>query len=708
MEIKQVIIKNFFCYIGPEIFDFEKGLNIVSAKNSGGKSHLFNAFHWTFFNSVYVDKDEDSTKKEWRSADNVLTIPDNIYSNSKENEILTTSVHITLSSEVQVDDEISDSIIEYHFEKEIKFKKNGNQIIPLSKPELMIWYNKDGETKYLESGEQKWFLDKLFPVSIRKFMWFQGETVDELYDFSRPSTLNYAIKEISYFPIYENLVSITKAAESSIEKKIQIELKKRSKLTSEQEALNFEFENCNKRIQNLKNNIIEAKIEIGDLKDSILNEEEKLKGYDKYSDLKINLNKLEYEIKTINDQIENLTNLGKESFIKKWMLKNCDSLISNSTKNLDLLSKEIKSYQKSENPVPITLPGPEYVQMMLDDHKCHICEREVQEGTPAYFALTARMNDFRANQVQKILSDNYTELNRFKRNLLNELQTIDEEFQLNDDNIQKLISKRKKLLKQKENYYSDFGVTNESEISIGSSTAEQIFNKIKSLDTSKNKLEVKLNNYETEIRNEQNRLTELSGKKILNLDHKDSIEIPEIQAKNYINLINISVQILKDSAYNQLITEITHESNLLYSKYLGGNTQGEIEINRGVRIVDKNTKKQLSNLNTAELTAQKLAVANSFLSLSEKKMNRSFPLLADAPTSQFDDDNTIFLTENLSESFKQIIIMSKDYSKLKEEERKIFIDKAKISKFYELKNDLIDPAGIDSRTNKKTFIKIIK
>lgn len=158
----------------------------------------------------------------------------------------------------------------------------------------------------------------------------------------------------------------------------------------------------------------------------------------------------------------------------------------------------------------------------------------------------------------------------------------------------------------------------------------------------------------------------------------------------------------------QLIEEITQESNILYSKYLGGNTQGEIEIEGGVRIIDKKTKKQLTNLNTAELTAQKLAVANSFLSLSEKKMNRSFPLLADAPTSQFDDENTLFLTENLSESFNQIIIMSKDYNKLSQEEKQKFIEKARICKYYELKNDLIDKNGGDSRTNKKTYINIVK
>jgi predicted nucleic acid-binding Zn-ribbon protein len=708
MIIKNVQIENFFCYVGIENFEFEEGLNIVSAKNSGGKSHLFNAFHWTFFNSIYVDKEEDTSRKEWKSADKVLTLPDFVIANAKEDETLKTTIKIVLSTEFHLNEEIKGEFIDYHFEKEVKFKKSNQEIIQISKPELQIWYVMDGETIYLERGEQRWFLDLIFPVSIRKFMWFQGETVDELYDFSNPSTLNYAIKEISYFPIYENLVEITKSSASSIEKKIDNELKKKKKFTSEQENLTKEIDYLKTKISNYDNNIIDCRNEIINLSEAILKEEDKLKGYDKYSSLKTQLNKLEYEIKTVNDKIDQLSVFGKEKFISKWMLNKCDSLVKASASNLDLLSKEIKTFQKSENPVPITLPGPEYVQKMLDDHICYICEREVSDGSPAYGALQSRMEDFRANQIQKILSDNFTELNRFKRNLLNELPSISEEVNENDAQIEKLINQRKKLLSQRENLYSDFGVSDDVEINSGYSTADQILSKIRSLNSSKSSTDRKLLSYENDKKNEELHLNELLEKKAKIIPTEDSDEIPEIQAKKYIEVINEAVNHLKRIALDQLIREITEESNILYSKYLGGKTQGEIEIDRGVRIIDKTTKKQLTNLNTAELTAQKLAVANSFLSLSEKKMNRSFPLLADAPTSQFDDENTLFLTENLSESFNQIIIMSKDYNKLSNEEKQKFILKANISKYYELRNDLIDVGGENSRTNKKTYINILK
>lgn len=708
MIINKVEINNFFCYIEENVFNFDKGLNIISAKNSGGKSHLFNAFHWTFFNNIYIDKEFDTTKKEWKNATKINVLPDYIIQNTDNDSIIKSSIKITLTAEFHENEEARNELVEYHFDKEVLYKKVKDEIITTSVPELSIWYVKDGETFFLDRGEHTWFIDRIFPVSIRKFMWFQGETVDELYDFSNPSTLEYAIHEISYFPIYENLVTVTKKSTDSISDKIDKEVRKTRKLSNDQEITLSKIESTRRRIDGLKDKKIEAQNELQNIKESIYKEEEKLKGFDKYSELNAKLVKYEYEIKSITDKIESLSHFGRENFISKWMLNKCDDLIKASKCNLNLLATEVKSFQKTENPVPITLPGPEYVQKMLEDHVCYICEREVEENSPAYLALQSRMEDFKNNQNQKILADNLTDLNRVKRNLLNELPEITNEVNKNEAEIEKLIALRKRISTQRDNLYSDSGISNQAEITLGSESAEKILNKIRSLSSSKTNIERRLQGYDSDIKFEERNLDELDRKKATFITIQEGDDISEVEAQKYISLIHKALVDLRSEALDSLIKEITIESNILYSKYLGGKTQGEIEINRGVRIFDKLTGKSLSNLNTAELTAQKLAVANAFLSLSAKKMNRSFPLLADAPTSQFDDDNTLSLTENLSNSFDQIIIMSKDYNKLKGEEREQFIKKANISKYYELNNDLIDKSGIDSRTNKKTYINTVK
>jgi DNA sulfur modification protein DndD len=710
MVINRVVISNFFCYVEDNVFDFEEGLNIVSAKNSGGKSHLFNAFHWTFFNVLYVDKEKDTTKKEWKSADKVVTLPDYIIANSEVGDTLKTTIDILLTAKYHEGKENTNELVEYRFVKEMQFRKGerDDDVYPIDKPQLQISFVKDGETKFLVPGEHRWFLDTIFPVSIRKFMWFQGETVDELYDFNNPSTLNYAIKEISYFPIYENMVNITKESVRSIGTKINAELRKIKKLTSEQNILISEIEFKTNSLSTIGDKLIEAEMHSKNCKDAIVKEQEKLKGVSKYSQLQTKVTALEYEIKTINDKIDALSANGKVKFISKWMLNKCDRLIEDATPNLELLSTEIKSYQKSsENPVPMTLPGPEYVQQMLDKHICYICERPVEEDTPAWVALNSRMEDFKNNQVQKILANNYTDLKKFKRHVLAELPLIAEEVSKNEGEISLLLNERKKMLGKKENLYSESGIEKWSEITIGATNAEQVINKINSLNSSKSGYDGKIILYKSQREDLEKKLQALNSNKITTISSEDSEKIKEISAQKYIDLIDKALKVLKDDALEKLMKEINTESNVLYSKYLGGNTQGEIEIDEGVKIIDKLTRKPLSNLNTAELTAQKLAVANAFLSLSEKKMNRSFPLLADAPTSQFDDDNTLFLTENLNDSFKQIIIMSKDY-KLSGDDRLQFIHKAKINKFYELVNDIIDRSGPESRINRKTYVEVIK
>ena len=211
MIIDKVIINNFYCFLDENILEFSKGLNIISAVNSGGKSQLFNAFYWTFFDKIYADVDNNSTRKEWKDGSRQIVCPDSIKEKALENDKINCSVEIVLTNEFHLNDEPKDELVEYTFTKKVIYQKTSDSLTIFSKPELIISYVKDGETEFIAHYNQSWFLEKIFPSSIRKFMWYQGETMDELYDFSKPSTLKNAINEISYFPMYDNMEKIVKA-----------------------------------------------------------------------------------------------------------------------------------------------------------------------------------------------------------------------------------------------------------------------------------------------------------------------------------------------------------------------------------------------------------------------------------------------------------------------------------------------------------------
>ena len=707
MIINKVIINDFYCFLGENILEFSKGLNIISATNSGGKSQLFNAFYWTFFDKIYADVDDNSTKKEWKDAARLIVSPDIIKEESVEGDKIYSSVEIVLTNEFHENNEPKGELIEYTFTKKVVYKKFGDALSIFSKPELTITYVKDGETNDIPQYNQSYFLEEIFPSSIRKFMWYQGETMDELYDFSKPSTLKNAINEISYFPMYDNMGKIVKSSSLSIRKKIERVLKLQKKLTGSQEKLINDINFKTKNIENKKESLSELEYDIDRLQDAIADEEYKLKGYDKYREIKDKLTTLESELSLTKSRIDDSNTYIKETLISKWMLNGCEGLIKASDKNLNIINEEIKSFQKTTNPVPISLPGPEYVEKMIADNTCYICEREVQEGTPPYEALKKRLNDFENNSKHKVLEGNYTDLNRSRRRLLSELPDIEDQFNDKNKAIEKLLKTRNRLVKKIEAVYSDSGHDKEMDITVGASTASQILSKMKSLRSAMDRKNSALKAVSSDLsvlEEELKRDIVEKEKTMINID----TNFVESNASDYIDMFVASIGKLRSIAYTRLINEIQLESNRLYSLYLGGKTQGEIEINNGIRIIDRGTKKILSDLNTAEVVAQKLAIANAFLSLSEKKMKKAYPIVADAPTSDLDHINTYNLTVNIGNSFDQMIIMSKDYALLDSNEITNLIKEAKIVKYYEFKNQMIDLNGVDSRTNKKTYITTIK
>ena len=706
MIIKDIKIENFFCYLDENLLEFEEGLNIVSGLNNGGKSHLFNAFYWVLFHKVFVDEKTGSQKKVWKDSDSQLInlLPENKIRFSVDQEIITTKVELNILSEFHENFEAVGEEVPYKFTREQAYRKNGEEFAKLGKSILEIEYVKDGQTKIVPLGEHFLVLDKIFPQTTRKFMWFQGETMDNLYDFSNPTTLNYAIKEISYFPLYENMFNVVKISSSSIDKKINTQYNAQRRMSAEQQTIVQDINRIQLQNEALIKKIDESKQQIEAVNESIYQEEQKVKGYDKYTDLKIKLSKVEQAIQGCFGEIESLTLASKTNLITKWMLHKCEKKIKSSEANLESVLQYINNSKDLKNPVPITLPGPEYVQKMMDDHICYICEREVEENSSAYFALQKRLEDFRNNQTLKILNDNYTDLNKAKKSLLTRMTDFKNEMQEINEEIEKKNEKKKKLLREKEAILSNSGVSSTAEIAEGSQTASQILNKINSLNNSIVALQGRIKQNEMNLDQNNYTLENLIKKRNSTFADGGLPEIPEAKAKEYIEVLYDIVEELRNKALSNLIDAIQKESNSLYKVYLGGRNQGKIIIDKGVTVVDRESGKVLTNLNTAEVLATKLAVANSFLSLSEKKMNRSFPMIADAPTSDLDHENTASFTTNLGKSFKQMIIMSKDYAIFDDEERKAFAREANVKKYYEIKKSKIDENRPSSRENEKTEI----
>lgn len=709
MIIETVKIKNFFCYLGENTFDFEKGLNIVSARNGGGKSQLFNSFYWVFFNSIYTNYGESNTRKKWKNADDIILCPDHLKHFVESGDKIETSVEIHIRAPYFQDNNAIDDNISYKFTKTVVYEKNGDGLKVVFPSGLHIEYLLNNETHFVENFEIENLLNQIFPANLRKFMWYQGETMDDLYDFSNNKTLREAINGISYYPIYDTLDKIVKLSEKNVSDLIWKKQRKENKLSKEQSEVIDDIHKTEKNIEAKEKQKIIYESDINAIEERIVGIETKLQGFDHFVTFKSQMVELEGQLEQTKDKLDFLERSTKDDLIKKWMLNDCEKLINQSEKNLEILNKEIQEINKSDNPVPITLPGPEYVEQMLKDHVCYICERPVEDGTDAYEALKRRMSDFEVNLQNRILNDNFTELNRYRRRLISDLPKINSEIEEIEKKKQSLIKKRNSLRKKIDNLYTEIGAENKNQLDDGAHTANKLTNQLK---TYRHDVKAKTRYLQDTMNSIDLLNRELKSLKLKSesfIKSSNELTSAENKAKDYIDLFVNAIDELKNKAYEKLIKELEEESNQLYALYLAGNEQGNIKFTQnGIRVIDNVTKEFLTSLNTGEEVAEKLAVANSFLSLSAKKMNKSYPLIADAPTSDLDADNTYNLTVNIGKSFDQMIIMSKDYSQFERDEIKDLINKANISRFYEVSNVMIDSEGENTRTNKKSVIDRIK
>ncbi|HLS71258.1 MAG TPA: AAA family ATPase [Chitinophagaceae bacterium] len=700
MKINNIKIKNFICFNETEQIDFGKGLNIISGKNGGGKSQLFNAFYWAFFNRIYTDIGEKNKIKRMKLADNIVLLPDAVKLHLEDGETINTKVKISLQAHHYIQD---DRIINYIFTRKCSYKKINNGIVKTSDNILSIEYFMDNQTEIVPKHQNKIVLDEIFPPQIRPFVWYQGETMEDLYKFEDSKILTNAIDQISYFPIYKHLTDIAREARIKIGRDIDKLVKKSNKISRDQRKNLSEKEKLIKDIEKIKNETLDNTIKIDKYESDIFSKENKLSRFDEFIEQKKKINDLESAYSLALERIDNYQKESKSNIINKWLLNGCDQIIKDSEKNLDILNLEIQEFSKMKNPVPLNLPGPEYVEKMIDDEICYICERSVEKGTDEMKALQRRLEDFKDNFENKILTRNYTNLNRKRNSLLNELPYFKDEMLEQNKKIEKQIKLRNKLYKEINNFYSEIGIKDKSSIDKGSNTARGLLEEIRMLKTEKDRL-IKWNiRMEGKLQIKETKLRELESIKF-NVDSKELAQ-PETIAKNYIDFFELILTTLRDNAYDTLIIDLENESNRLYNKYLNKSVPGKISISKdGADIYNTKTDNIITDLSMGQQAAMKLAIANSFLFISAKKVNKSYPLITDAPTSDLDPDNTYNLTVNLKDSFEQMIIMSKDYSNMGDDELKQLIEDANVSHFYDIQNIKIDENLGNNRDNKKSII----
>ncbi|MDY4663257.1 MAG: AAA family ATPase [Alloprevotella sp.] len=461
MKINSITINNFQSYYEEQTIEFGDGLNLVIGNGGRGKSKLFNAFYWVLFGKIYV------TSEGWCTTDDLYLSSHKAlhkfeYINKKA--LYDAKIDGKVDCYVQLD-LTDDRGRNYIIERQASTIRQPVQ--EWDKPEswdvrpssLKVTYDVATGTKSDNGIMAESIIADLFPEGIRGYIWFQGESLDSLIDFRKKQNLKDAVRHISYYPYYEKLTSIISKSKTKIESQESKRLKEANKQNSEIRSLLLKIDFLRERIQTEEDNKKKYENNIAQIEIALADDETKMQGLAGFSKLIKDYDDCEKEIIRINNQLTEIDNNQRSLLPSLWILRGIDKLVEQ--------SKEIiSSHVEVETAVPerkyIDEPSRAKLEEILNkDHQCFVCGSPVDEAHP--HAVEWIMNRLRMQE------EYYKELDDYRNNLefskmfnmfvgkiqdypdfvLRSLRGIDKQFQDTEEEMDRLMAKRRKYLGKK-------------------------------------------------------------------------------------------------------------------------------------------------------------------------------------------------------------------------------------------------------------------
>ena len=683
MLIKSIKLKNFQCYYGDKHeINFTEGLNIIAGSIASGKSKLFDAFYWVLNDKIFV------TGKDWVSTKSlgISLVSDKAkYDSNEINDLIETSVEIV----VKTDSGRNSESVEYTIRREYLISRRSmndcfnSSTWTTSAPTLTVEYvNQKNSNHEIDQGQEaKEIIEKLFPSKISPYIWFQGEALDKLIDFDNKGTIRKAIDYISYVPLYKTMNNIISIVDKKISNTARKEVGKLSGNVKLYDSLSGQIEEKNKAIKNNKQLLDDKLITLGERTaqmDEVESALSALAEFPKLSEEKIEISN---DIITLNNDIERLDIRERKRFSSLWMLYGAKNLFQTAADRLIEFEDYRQSLISKEYELPMDVPGDLYLNKMLKNELCMICDRPAEKDSEAYTNIKAKLN--RKIKPEYLTPENEqinTEVLTFKAKLAN--------LSRNYDSIKGEIIEHKKklngLYEERKIYHDKLLAVNDDidklytkrgiDVSEGAQTHRNKHGEYKTLNEVVRNLNRKIATYRASLRDADMQISKLEGEqsKIQRVD--SGINVVEEEIAKYTKYLANHISEIEQNEYNKLIGLIESEANISFSeitsvnKTIDGNIKIDRETFRVLNVDDEG--RELQNYNTGHYTLMKMCIINAIISLTNEYKETSYPFITDAPTSNLDDKATFAYLESISETFVQSIVITKDISEDEIEEIK--------------------------------------
>jgi len=655
MIIESIQIENFQCFYGklPEL-KLGRGCTVIYGRNSAGKSKFFNAFCWCFMNRYY------ETKMGWREARGSASLESLISKSAIERH---KEFDVSVEIKFELDDE-EIGIENLTLRRSFHVSPSG----PSSSVGTLSYSEGKSYKEYTDPEVVDRKLDSWFDPEIRKYMWFQGETLDELVQFERKDSLQSLTKKISHYRHYEDLVNDGQAFLKYTKRKLEASQTEFSKDKRKANEIETELRGRRNELDHIRDAVTSHLKNIKHCEESRLDAEAIIEATASSAELLAKAKESEVAHQRVGEELEAHRNahavLHKSGELLGLHVDNTETFFSGITEIEQKLVKRKEELGAINQTISLEVPSQSDLEKLIDAERCDICGTEAPTGSIAYENMVKRLEEMRAQsnisselkQINLLQKEMPEVVSLFERRVY-EARKQQEQFESQINIIEAkwvdAVAKRRRDEEALIGISSEAGNFEENKRRKRAAIEDQKKHR-RLLDRARER-EVTLKN---QIAANERDLASLSPDDKLD----PLLKSRKVLAEFALGLLGS----IRDQEKELLLDNIEKEANEIYGDLLRGavGVVATLKIDRkdmSMDLVDQNGN-DTPDPNSANWISAKVALITSVLKLTKQRLGTSYPMISDAATSDMDPDNAKNYVRVTSAIFDQTIIFSKDFS----------------------------------------------